>query len=194
MKPLGNRRFGRRFLALLGALATMTAVAPAQACRINAPLKIEDVQFADVVLVGRVANYRIVRDHEFRRKMLKSPHLTADMRKHYGPRTSLMSDYARFDVVVDEVLLGTAPRRVPVTWDNSTFGEPETMAAGPFLIALRRPTSRIPPLRGPSATIMPNREPGLLTMLQAPCSSPFMFPGNGDHARTIRRMMAVRRR
>ena len=176
------------------ALAALTATAPAHACRMNAPLNIEDVRFADVVVVGRIANYRIVRDHEFRRKMLASPHMRPEDRKHYGPTTSLMPDYARFEIVVDEVLAGTAPKRIVATWDNSTFGVPETMAPGPYLIALRRPTSRIPPLRGPSATIWANREPGLLTMLQAPCSIPFKFPSNSDHALTIRRMMAVRKR
>ena len=185
----------RHFLAAAAAaLAAVTVASPARACRMNAPLNIEDVRFADVVVVGRIANYRIVRDHEFRRKMLASPHMRPDMRKHYGPRTSLLPDYARFEILVDELLLGTAPRRMTVTWDNSTFGEPETMAAGPFLIALRRPTSRIPPLRGPSATVLPNREPALPTLLQAPCSIPFLFPGNSDHARTIRRMLAVRGR
>lgn len=184
----------RLSVAAAMALAAVTAAAPARACRIYVPLNIEDVRFADVVVVGRIANYRIVRDHEFRRKMLASPHMRPEDRKHYGPTSSLLPDYARFEIVVDEVLAGTAPKRIVATWDNSTFGEPETMASGPFVIALRRPASPIPPLRGPSATILPNREPGSLTLLQAPCSSPFMFESNSDHARTVRRMMAVRKR
>ena len=75
------------------------------------------------------------------------------------PQESLLPDYARFDVQVKEVLVGRAPNRLSVTWDNSTFGEPEQMAAGPYLIALRRPGSASPPLRGPSATIFPTPDP-----------------------------------
>lgn len=75
-----------------------------------------DVNYADVVVVGRIANYRIVRDEAFRRRMLASPRLSADMRRIYeDPRQSLMSDYARFDIFVDEVLVGRTPRRLSVT-------------------------------------------------------------------------------
>jgi hypothetical protein len=169
--------------------AAMTFAAPASACRTNAPLHIEDVRFADLVVVGRISHYRIVRDLQFRRKMLASPHLRPEDRKYYAADSVLLPDYARFEMIVDEMLAGKAPRRIAVTWDNSTFGEPETMAAGPFLIAFRRPTSAMPPLRGPSATIRGNREPGLLTLLQAPCSSPFLFESNSDQARTITRML-----
>ena len=34
-----------------------------------------------------------------------------------------------------------------VTWDNSTFGEPQSMPSGQYMIALRRLTSPLPPLR-----------------------------------------------
>ena len=58
----------------------------------------EDVSYADVVVIGRISNYRIVRDEAFRRRMLASPGLSADMRRMYeDPRQSLMTDYARFD-------------------------------------------------------------------------------------------------
>jgi len=194
MQHFSKVSFERLWVALTAALSAMTAAAPAHACRMNAPVNIEDVRFADVVVVGRISNYRIVRDHEFRRKMLASPHMRPEDRKHYGPQTSLLPDYARFDIEVDQVLAGRAPKKFSATWDNSTFGEPETMAAGPYVIALRRTTSRMPPLRGPSATIFGTREPGLLTLLQAPCSSPFLFERDSDRARTVRRVLAARPR
>ena len=166
---------------------------PAYACRVTAPLVLDDVKFADVVLVGRISNYTIVRDNAQRQRMLSLPNLAPDMRKLYqDPRQSLIWDYARFDVQVDEVLFGKAPRRLSVTWDNSTFGEPSELPRRPFLIALRDPTSRIPPLRGPSATIQPSREPGRLTLLQAPCSSPLMFESTSDNARAIRQILKAR--
>ncbi len=182
-----------RSLAAAAALAAVLLSAPAQACRMHAPLKLEDVRFAELVVVGRVANYRIVRDHEFRRRMLRSPHLTPEMRRQYGPNSILMSDHARFDVLVDEVLVGTPPRRLTVTWSNSTFALPETMAAGPFVIALRRAGAPAPPLRGPSATIWGGGDPQALTLLQAPCSSAFMFAVASGEARTLRRMLGRRR-
>jgi hypothetical protein len=113
---------------------------------------------------------------------------------YQDPEKSLMSDYAAFEVQVDKVLLGKAPHRLSVTWDNSTFGEPKSMGAGPYLFALRRPSSPTPPLRGPSATILPNREPGSLTVLQAPCSSPFIFEGASRQAREIRQILGERSR
>lgn len=158
---------------------------PVHACRMHAQLELSDVRYADVVLIGRVSHYRIIRDVEFRRKMLANPKLPPDMRKFYQGPNGLLSDYASFDVEVDQVLAGKATTSISVTWDNSTFGVPEKMAAGPFLIALRRPDSKIPPLRGPSATILPSREPRSLTVLQAPCSSPFIFESTSDEARTI---------
>ncbi|MBV9931921.1 MAG: hypothetical protein JO013_13390 [Alphaproteobacteria bacterium] len=155
---------------------------------------LDDVRFADVVVVGRVANYRIIRDQAFRDRMLASPKLPADMRKFYqDPRGKLLPDYARFDVRVDEVLAGRAGRTLSVTWDNSTFSEPDTMPAGPYLIALRRPGSPVPPLRGPSGTIFPAPDKHALALLQAPCSIPFLYEVASDQARAIRGLIKSRR-
>ncbi len=160
------------------------------ACRIYVPPTLEDVRFADVVVVGRVSNYHIVRDEAFRRQRLASPRLSEDMRRMYeDPRQSLLPDYARFDIQVEEVLVGSSPPTLSVTWDNSTFGEPGQMAAGPFLVALRRPNSPSPPLRGPSGTIFPSRDPDALTLLQAPCSSAFIYEVGSEQARTVRNIL-----
>ncbi len=170
---------------------TLAAIEPAFACRLYAPIVIEDVRYADVVLVGRIANYQIVRDEAFRQKMLSNPNLPSDLRKTYEGSQALLSDYARFDVKVDEVLRGSAPDRLSVTWDNSIFGEPERLAGGSFLIALRQPSLPTPPLRGPGATILPTPEPTLYTLLQAPCSSAFLFEDASDEASAIRRVITA---
>jgi hypothetical protein len=174
------------------ALAFLLASQPAEACITYAPLDLKDVKYADVVLVGSVSNYRIIRDPKFRKKMLSNPKLPPNMRKLYKGQNSLLSDYARFDIEVHEVLAGKAPTKLSVTWDNSTFGEPEKIPPGPFLVALRKPSSKIPPLRGASATILPTPDPHSLTLLQAPCSSPLMFESRSGEARTIRRLLARR--
>lgn len=174
-------------VAVIGALAGTSAYA----CRVHKELVPGDIRYADVVVTGRIVNYRIVRDEAFRRRMLASPMLTPDMRRFYADKNAgVISDYARFDVLVDEVLVGKAPRRISVTWDNSTFGEPKTMDAGRFLIALRKTDSRTPPLRGPSATILPSPEPGSLTVLQAPCADAFILANAGDQARAVREILA----
>lgn len=188
------RYMGKTYLRswwLVAATASATAFpAASHACRMYVRPSFEDVRFADVVVVGRVVNYRIVRDEAFRRRMLGSPNLTAEMRSLYeNLQASLLPDYARFDVQVEEVLVGRAPGKLSVTWDNSTFGEPSEMAAGPYLIALRRPDSPSPPLRGPSATIFPSRDAEALPLLQAPCSSPFIYEVGSDEDRMVRKIL-----
>lgn len=180
---------------LIAALSLgFAANGPAWGCRTHARLEPADVRFADAVVVGRIVNYRIVRDFEFRRKMLASPNLPATLREVYQSRTAtLMTDHARFDILVDQVLGGRATGRITATWYNSTFGIPESLPAGPQLIALRRPSSPMPPLRGPSATMAGDGKSNIPTVLQAPCSSPFMFPIASAEARTVRRILSVRR-
>lgn len=173
----------------------MISSGSAHACRIFVSPKLEDVGYADVVVVGRIANYRIIRDEAFRKRMLASPKLPADMRKMYqDPKQSLMSDYARFDIEVEEVIAGQAPAKLSVTWDNSTFGEPDRIAPGRYLMALRRSGSAIPPLRGPSATILPSPDPRALALLQAPCSSAFIYEAESEQARTVRAILRASQR
>ena len=182
----------RRLIAAL--ILALMAGEPAAACRIYVPIALEDVRFADVVVIGRVTNYRIIRDEAFRRRMLSNPNLSEEMRRHYTSGESLLPDFARFEVEVVERLSGSVPRRFSVTWDNSTFGEPERMSAGAYLIALRRPSSLLPPLRGPSAYIGPSPDPNSLTLLQAPCSRPFLFESGSAEAHTVRRLIGTSRR
>lgn len=142
-------------------------------------MPVDDIGAADLVVVGRVANYRIVLDtavREKRRKQLEnSPDMSPERRKSLSEQKSFLSDYARFDILVDEVLLGKVGKTVSVVWQNSTFSEPEAMAPGPYLIALQRtsiPTA--PP--GSGDDVPPHLETGLWTMLQADCAAPFMYP------------------
>lgn len=161
-------------------LALVAIGTPAQACRIPAPPDLNDVQHADAVVVGSIVNYRIVRDpiarRDRQRTLAKSPGMRPELRKLLEGQTNFLSDYARFDVVVDQVLVGEEREILSVTWDNSTFLEPETMPSGPFLIALH----------DPSASTLPDRDLGSLTVLQAPCSIAFMFESGSDEAGAIR--------
>lgn len=183
----------RGWIAAAFTIAAMSGSGPAHACFTRVPPVMADVRYASVVVIGRVANYRIVLDQEVRRKrremLAHSPNMPASMRRDYANQKHFLSDFARFDVVVDEVLTGAPPRIIPVTWNNSTFGEPETMAPGPYLIALRDPAAALPPLRGPSGFIPPNPDSSTLTLLQAPCSSPFLFSVASEEAGAVRRLV-----
>ncbi|OQW55879.1 MAG: hypothetical protein A4S14_11530 [Proteobacteria bacterium SG_bin9] len=99
-----------------------------------------------------------------------------------NPKKGILSDNAHFDIQVDEVLAGTAPTNLSAIWDNSTFGEPETMAAGPYLIALLR----WPPVRDPIGTTQTSSEPTSMMVLQAPCAPPFMFDSSSELAQKTR--------
>lgn len=120
---------------------------PALACAIPAELDLRDVQYADTVVVGRIENYRIVLDEavrEERRKWLaESKDMPPKLRDILTNQKGFLTDYARFDVIVDEALSGKPQESFSATWDNSTFGEPEKLGPGPFLIALRDPKSRM---------------------------------------------------
>ncbi len=165
--------------AMVLSLVIIVAAKPASACMSMAKLDLEDIKYADVVVVGRIKNYEIVRSTDEYSEFL---------RNKYGQK-DLLIDYARFNVSVDEVLVGQPPAVISVTWDNSTFGEPEKMKEEPYLIGLRKPGSKVPPLRGPSATILPSREPGSLTVLQAPCASAFIFEAKSIKAKVIREIL-----
>jgi len=171
-------------------LVTMVAAMPSVACMMPAERDLHDIKYADVVVVGRIVDYRIVRDpvarQRYRDMLARSPELRETMPKE--PR-SFMTDYARFDIVVGEILRGKASDRLAVTWDNSTFGEADDLGSDAFLIALRDPKSPMPPLRGPSATVAPNPAPATLTVLQAPCAAPFIFESSSKEAAELRRML-----
>lgn len=173
-------------------LAAISATPPAYACAMLAQMDFRDIGYADVVVVGQVVNYEIVRDPVVRKRhqrFLDSLPPSSKLPETLAGPKSFVTDYARFDIVVGEVLRGKAAERVTVTLDNSTFGEPDEMGPGPFLIALRDPNSPMPPLRGASATLMPNPAPATLTVLQAPCAGPFMFETSSKEAGLVRRML-----
>lgn len=167
------------------ALASIFLIQPANACVVGVPLEINDARRADAVVIGRVSNYRIIHDLEFRKRMLANRRLSPELRKIYEGSDGVLSDYARFDVQVHEILAGKVPDRFSVTWDNSTFGEPKEMDPGPFLIALRR----LPLSRSPNAKISPDQGASSLLPLQAPCSAPFIIPIADPRFENIRRVL-----
>lgn len=185
-------RHGKALTLALG-LGLLSA-SPAEACRIRASFVAEDVRLAELVVIGRIANYRIVLDEDGarqRRKILERTDLDPSLRASLEAAQGSLWDYARFDILVDQVLVGKAGAKLTATWDNSTFPEPASMPPGEYLIALRYAASPAPPLRGPSATLAPNREPALPTVLQAPCAGAFVLPVGSREAIDVRTVIAL---
>jgi hypothetical protein len=165
------------------------ASAPAQACMGMAPAALEDIQRADVVVIGRIAKYTIVLDQEMRARMkalADDPDMPSEQRAFFAADRGFLGDYAKFDVLVDEVMIGSAPKTLSVAWDNSTYSEPESMPSGPFLMALRDPRAR---LSSGQVTIRVSPEPNTLTLLQAPCSDAFIFETTSEEARAALRIL-----
>lgn len=169
----------QRFICVAtAALALTFSAGRAHACFSEAPLILEDIRYADVVVVGRIEGYRIEKDWG---EWFRSGAFGSKQR---------LSDYAQFQVVVRQTLKGRPAQILTAIWDNSTYGAPKRMPSGEYLIALRSPTSKTPPLRGPSATISP--PPGRhLTVLQAPCAPAFLFKSESTEARGVRRILAL---
>lgn len=135
----------------------------ANACLMDHPLNLDDIRYADAVVIGTVKDYRLVPDRH----------------------------YARFQIAPDDVLKGEVGREIAVAWANSTFVMPKTLPPGPYLIALINPHSPLPPLRGPSAVFSPSPEPDLFAVLQAPCASAFMFKVGSKEAELVRQKLAA---
>ena len=172
-----------RGVALVLAVAGMAlASTPAQACRMFRPLDMARVVAADAVMMGRLTDYEIVRDEAFRERMLASPALTDDMRALYRGEGSLLPDYARFTFAPSETLLGEEPASFTVTWDNSTFAEPDTLPDGEYLIAIRH--------LDPDAAVYLTPFRGHPVLLQAPCSAAFIFAADDPRVGEIRSLLA----
>lgn len=168
----------------------------AQACTELRPLDFQDLQYAATVVVGRVENYHIVPDengHQRRRALLTTPDLSTMLREGLARQDSIGTDYARFDVVVDEVLIGRPVRSFSAVWDSVTLPEPKQIGAGPFLIALYDPNSPTPADYSFGDDVSLSRKLALLTVLQAPCTRAYFLDANSRDARGVRRFLKGRK-
>jgi hypothetical protein len=98
----------RHGIAAAIALVTAFAAAPASACARHEELDLRAALSADLVVVGRIGNYRMERGGD-----------------------------ERFDVAVAEVLRGRAGRSVTVRYSGRMLGQPQSLPRRPVLIALR---------------------------------------------------------
>ena len=178
-------------LAFVWCLCFFASNVYANACMMRADLAMSDITIADVVVIGSIRNYEIIKDtniREQRKNQCAEKKLTLEALCN---QSNFLSDYARFEIEVETVLKGAPANFLTVTWDNSTFGEPASLGGKGerFLVALRSSETKIPPLRGPSAFVAPNPDPELLAVLQAPCAAPFIFNVPGTAASDARKVL-----
>lgn len=156
-------------------LATMTATAPAGACPMRTAFPSSLFPAADVVVIGKISNYRRIHEHGPMALFFRQP----------GVR------YARFDITVDKVLKGRSARKLSVTLHSNMFGEPRDMPPGPFLVALNRPDTTSYNLDKNSA--MARLHPTLLTVSQASCTEAAILDPNSPLAAEARDFLTGKR-
>ncbi len=183
-------------------LAMALNAMPALACAGGpAPLRLDAISSADIVVIGRIENYRTFVDPARRQRRVEwfeAQRLRADLGQapshiEDASRATSVSrpDAAHFDVVVDEVLKGTAEQSLSVWWDPSAFGFPLSLPSGSVLIALRQNGAGSNPRLGFLASTDPGPDPAALVVLRTPCADPFLFDSTGAEAATIRGLLAL---
>lgn len=151
-------------------LCASTLVVPgtAYACIDIAKFEITDIRQADVIVSGELEDYEKVTV------------------KDQGS----LSDYAILTVKVRGWLKGKSAPTMRLSWDNSTFDEPNGMAIGaPVIVAGIDPNAAQPPLRGPSATMFAAPRTDMFRVLQAPCSGPFIFAASNELETDLRAIL-----
>ena len=178
----------RQFIRLTGiGLATLSAGQTASGCAMLMERKPEFIDTADVVVSGEIANYEIVLDPHIREtnaRILADPDTSPATRQSLERVSGYLGDYARFDIMVYEVVAGEVPASLSVVWDNSTYREPESLPSGPYLMALKKR-----PAIDPAATSRYPifSDPASFQVLQFPCSPPFFFTEGSPEAEATRR-------
>ena len=85
---------------------------------------------------------------------------------------------ASFELIVDEVMRGRVGRRLAVRLPITLYGAPRSLPRGRLLIALH----------------LAGTPPGMATVMQGPCSPPFILEAGGAQAVAARRLLAQPRR
>lgn len=164
----------------------------ALACQFSSPLRAEQISSADVVVIGKVTNYHIVRDEDSRArrredcrkaKSFSSKRWAEEGWKALCAQKDFISDYAQFTIIISDVLKGRAPRSITATWDASTFSEPNTFPSDLRLIGLRKPDVAGGRL---ASNPMYKQRSRFYFVMQVPCSGAFIIPANSDFAQEVK--------
>lgn len=178
----------RRGVWLASALCLGLSTRSADACATFEEMHLADIFHADVVVLGDIRGYEIV-----------------------GSRGS----YARFQVRVDQVMYPngaespapptrSAPANdrivarkgeITVTWVNSTYGLPDDLKSEDhpgFLLALRKPATE-GSTGSEASSFIEAPDPKNYVVLQAHCSSPFIFEARSPIAIALQQVIETNR-
>jgi len=164
--------------------STLTCGA-ASACILSANQDLNDISSADMVVVGKIQNYQIVEDtiateavRNGRTEFLEN--VPVNLKDTHNNEAEISVEYARFEIEVDEVLLGTVSGTISAVWPSYEFVESGKTPNVPFLIALRRSTSSMPALRGQVVWMV----------LGDHCTGSFLFANASANATTVRQLLS----
>lgn len=147
------------------------------------------VKHADLVVVGRIINYEIIVEPKTSEKRQAFLEKHSRFKKIFKEFPWGLPSYARFEIVVEKFLLGQAKNKIIVNWKNSTFGEPKSMPADKYLIALRSSKSKKTRNPGLNAQELSTLSPQVFTVLQGSCSTAFIFDNTSKHASDVRQIL-----
>lgn len=169
-------------------LVMLSAVQSASGCRMRMERQLEFIDRADIVVSGEIANYEIVLDPNIREtneQRLAEPNVPLETREMIETSSYYLSDYARFDVLVQEAIVGAPPTELSVVWNNSTYGEPMSMPSGPYLLALKK-RPEIDPVAAAASRQPIMSDPASFEVLQQDCRSAFILNEGSPEAEAAR--------
>ncbi len=142
----------------------------------------EDVKYADIVVLGTVQNFNSVLDLDARRRRAEFKEAVRGTKLYdiLNKSSGVSTDYALFDVHVDDVLKGSAGEVISIT--AQPF--PKISPSGQYLIAIRHIRSELPPLRTAAATVF-TPEGSEYTVLSAPCAPHFFLDPKSEEAKLV---------
>lgn len=142
--------------------ALVVLTCSAEACQGPRSITFRDVFGADVVVVGQIGPVEAVTSHQ-------------------GG-----SVYGRFDIAVSQVLHGSAPDHLTVTWANQYWSLPKVPTRpAEHVIALRHFGIQFVDKDGREVSFDPP-EPGLLTVIDVPCDGgPLIYDADSEQGRAI---------
>lgn len=150
-------------------ITILAIIPPANACIAFSSLRLADILMADEIFVGEVTDYKL-----------------------YKPRKDRdLSEYGVITFKVIDNITGKSDSEIKeVYWHNSTFGMPKKLNANKYLVAITNNSQ--PRLRGPSATIFPSQRKDIASLLQAPCSSPFMLEPTKENINKVKTLLSTK--
>jgi len=162
----------RKFVGRAAVIGLLTVSAEnSTACALVSTLNLDNVHFADFVVVGRISNYRV---HLERLDGSVSP-----------------SAIGLFDLQVDQVLKGKAPHSISVAIDDRGQGLSPKVAKGLQLVAMRIAESGAP--RAPSSAwgqLIPLSEARWkFSVMREPCEPPFIVDARSNDAFAVMRAL-----